>query len=222
MRHRPEYAAALSVCRDDLTEISRLSETAEPAAFGTRSLIWQQPDPVRATLEICWQRLPEGAFVSVDDGKNIIGYTSTIRLPEHRVLTPHDWHSITDNGTGRTHDPAGDWLYAAWLMITAGPGHCPLMHPLLPLVRAMVKLAREKDMKGVALPVPFPGYRPRSGTTEYQREILFGPENLQSNSLHLIGVACYEGLNHELALPAYLQGSRHAALMTWRNPDAST
>ncbi len=53
---------------------------------------------------------PEGQFVAEYDGK-IVGYCSTIMVPEKKALGAHTWREITGNGYGSTHNATGEYLY---------------------------------------------------------------------------------------------------------------
>ncbi|NPV50658.1 MAG: GNAT family N-acetyltransferase [Candidatus Methanofastidiosum sp.] len=63
-------------------------------------------DIIRAQIN----NFPEGHFVAVYEGK-IVGYCSTIRVPEKLALGHHSWKEVTGGGYGSTHDPKGTYLY---------------------------------------------------------------------------------------------------------------
>jgi len=203
------------VQQTDINSIAQWPDRAGTTSIGPRGLAWVQPNHTYDALTDCIQRFPEGAFVS-EDADAAIGFVSAIRLPAELVLSPHEWTSITANGTGASHDEFGDWLYACRLVLTVGPGHAPLMDELIPLLQALIGLAKATALTGVAIAVPFPGFNERSGTTEFQRASIAEPHDIVRSALHPIGCAVHVGFRHEIALPRYLGGARHAALMTWR------
>ena len=53
---------------------------------------------------------PEGVFIATLNDK-VVGYCATIRLPEAKIMAPHNWREITGDGFGSTHDIDGEWLY---------------------------------------------------------------------------------------------------------------
>ncbi len=161
-----------------------------------------------------------------ENGGSIIGYANAIRLSPRVALTTHDWVTATRDGTGISHDPPGNWLYVCWMLLTAGAGHQSLGPELSPLLDSLKTLAEQAGLEGVAIALPFPGKRERSGTTEFQKQALeegakdWGHPRLfgamgQSAS---INVALSDGFNHQIALPNYAGRSKHFALMVWRNP----
>lgn len=56
------------------------------------------------------RHFPEGHFVAVC-GKKIVGYCSSLRISGKLALNPHTWAQVTGQGTAKTDDPKGDYLY---------------------------------------------------------------------------------------------------------------
>lgn len=86
--------------RADIPNIKALSEKVYTKQWGYRS----------AELRGQMSRFAEGQFVAVLDGK-IVGYCTSIVLPEDKVLERHNWREVTGDGFGSTHNPKGDYLY---------------------------------------------------------------------------------------------------------------
>jgi len=59
---------------------------------------------------------PDGQFVAIFDG-HIIGYSSSIRILGETALQPHTWDEITNEGSGSTHHPCGDYLYGMEIFV---------------------------------------------------------------------------------------------------------
>lgn len=69
-------------------------------------------DVVRAQIN----NYPDGHFVAEYEGK-IVGYCSTIRVPEKIALGKHTWRGATGGGYGSTHDAKGDYLYGVDIFV---------------------------------------------------------------------------------------------------------
>jgi GNAT superfamily N-acetyltransferase len=59
---------------------------------------------------------PEGQLVAEDKGR-IVGHCATFRVKNEVALTPHTFREITQRGTFDRHDPEGDVLYGAEIMV---------------------------------------------------------------------------------------------------------
>jgi hypothetical protein len=211
------------VRQQDLKTIVDLQEQPGTNSVGRRSVAFVHPNHTQSSISSCLDRFPQGSFVSEEHGK-IVGFVSAIRFPGHQVLEMHKWAEITKDGTGVSHDPAGKWLYVCRMLLTAGPGHNSLGPELSPLLQALKTVAGQFALDGIAIALPFPGFRDRSGTTDFQRQCLVD-ESGDPHRPHLsamgpsasINVALNKGFSHEIALPDFTGGHRHFALMVWRN-----
>ena len=217
--------SARTVIHDDLNAIVKLQDNPGVDTLGQRSLAFVHPEHSGATVNACFDRFPQGAFVS-ENGGRIIGYANAIRLQPSVALTTHDWITATRDGSGISHDPAGSWLYVCRMLLTAGAGHQSLGPELSPILVSLKTLAEQAGLEGVAIALPFPGKRERSGTTEFQKKALeegakdWGHPHLSGamGPSASINVALSDEFNHRIALPNYAGKFKHFALMVWRNP----
>lgn len=217
--------SARTVIHDDLNAIVKLQDNPGVDTLGQRCVAFVHPEHSGATVNACFDRFPQGAFVS-ENGGRIIGYANAIRLQPRVALTTHDWITATRDGSGISHDPAGSWLYVCRMLLTAGASHQSLARELSPLLVSLKALVEQAGLDGVAIALPFPGKRERSGTTEYQKLALeegakdSGRPRLSGamGPSASINVALSDGFNHQIALPNYVGISKHFALMVWRNP----
>ena len=125
------------------------------------------------------------------------------------------------------HDREGQWLYVCRMLLTCGAGHQSLGPELSPLLEGMKTLAVQVGLAGVAVALPFPGLRERSGRTLHQRQCFEEGAQHRGGAGRLVGVtgsgvsinvAFDAGFTHQIALPNYTGGPKHFALMVWRNP----
>ena len=217
--------SAQTAFRHDLKIVVELQENPGVDTLGQRSVAFVSPQHSSATVAACFDIFPQGAFVNKAGG-HIVGYANAIRLSSRTALTAHDWKTATASGSGASHNPNGSWLYVCRMLLTAGAGHQSLGTELAPLLMSLKALAKQTGLKGVAIALPFPGLRDRSGTTEFQKQCLdeggkkFGRPHLLGaiGPSASINVALYKGFHHQTALPDYTGSSTHFALMAWRNP----
>ncbi|MVO15788.1 hypothetical protein [Parasedimentitalea huanghaiensis] len=102
------------------------------------------------------------------------------------------------------------------MLLTTGAGYQSLGPELSPLLVSLKNLAEKAGLEGVAIALPIPGKRERSGTTEFQRQTL--TEGAMGRSA-FINITLYAGFDHEIALPNYTGIAENFALMVWRNPE---
>lgn len=88
----------------DIPAIRALMRRVYPPPHGPEA-VWGEEN-LRRHLE----RFPEGQMV-VEGGQDLIGTSTTMRVPLAAALAPHTWSGITGGGSLSTHDPAGDALY---------------------------------------------------------------------------------------------------------------
>lgn len=163
----------------------------------------------------------QGQFVALFDGK-IVGYCSTIRVPESKALTKHTWTEITANGYGSTHDPQGDWLYGIEIFVDSDYRGLKIGDRFYKERRNLCKMLRLKGIAfGSRMPLMQKWFPKLSSPEEYldlvqQKKIKDPVLNLQiRNGFEPIGI-----------LPKYLPGDietkGYAAHMIWRNPEVQT
>lgn len=100
VRTRPEFAPALAalqhICYPTLSDEERFSEAQ-----------------YRKHLEI----FPEGQFTALRDGVPV-GGTSTVRMTvQFEQMPSHTFYQDIGGGWLTNHDPAGEWLYGADMMV---------------------------------------------------------------------------------------------------------
>ncbi|WP_107496814.1 hypothetical protein [Thalassobius sp. I31.1] len=217
---------ARPLSHDDLNAVVTLLKDAGVYTPGKRSVAYVHPDHSAANVVVCFDQFPQGAFASEEAGR-MIGYLNAIRLPSRIALSVPGWDAATGSGTGSAHDPAGDWLYVCRMLLTADAGHQSLSPELAPLLRALKALAIQENLEGVAIALPFPGKRERSGTTEFQKQCLLEGRRVDGQPYlsgtmgpsESINVALLEGFEHLIALPEYIERANHFALLVWHNPE---
>lgn len=67
-------------------------------------------------LESHQRRFPEGQLVAVE-GAEVVGHSASFVTTSERAFAPHTFREITARGTFETHDPTGDVLYGAEIMV---------------------------------------------------------------------------------------------------------
>lgn len=210
------YAAGRCAEKDDFKVMLHLPAHPGKDTVGPRSLAFCHPNHSEKVLEIYFSAFPQGIFVSEEDGQ-IISFACAIRTSERLIKVPIAWSEATCESRRLAHDPEGDWLYVGRLAYTAGPGHAHVSVEIGPLLVALQEMAVALNLKGVAFPAPFPGFRERSGTSKFQCSTIEESYSPVRSGLHPIGIAVDAGYQHEIALPNYLDNGKHFALMAWRN-----
>ncbi|MBI1493604.1 hypothetical protein [Halocynthiibacter styelae] len=217
--------SARPLSRDNLNTVVTLLKDAGGYIPHKRCVAYVYPDQSAANVAACFDQFPQGAFASEEPGR-MIGYLNAIRLPSRIALSVQGWDAATGNGAGSAHDPAGSWLYVCRMLLTADAGHQSLSPELSPLLRALKALAIQENLEGVAIALPFPGKRERSGTTEFQKQCLLEGRGVDGQPYlsgimgpsETINVALREGFEHLIALPDFLERASHFALLVWHNP----
>lgn len=93
-------------------EIPQLLEL-QHACYPTLSTIavWSEAH-LRRHMEV----FPEGQVVASKGGR-IVGHSASFRISSKKALQPHTFREITAAGTFANHDPEGDALYGAEIMV---------------------------------------------------------------------------------------------------------
>lgn len=198
----------------DLAAMTSLPKRPGQTSVGPHSLAFCHPNHSKETLEAYFSIYPSGIFVSERDGE-IISFLCAIRTTQKSIAEPIVWSDAFTRDTQVAHHKSGDWLYVKRLTYTAGPGHAHLSHEIEPLLTALQEQCSKLDLAGIAFPVTFSGLTDRPGTNEYQRSKIDDPSSFDRSGLRPLGIAYYIGFRHQLALPNYLGGARHFALMVW-------
>jgi GNAT superfamily N-acetyltransferase len=75
-----------------------------------------EPPPYLEGLFLAQRVFPQGQFVAIADNK-VVGYASSLLLDSEFDFLTSDWNTLTAWGTLANHDPEGDFLYAAEVLV---------------------------------------------------------------------------------------------------------
>ncbi len=166
-------------------------------------------------------KFPEGQFVAVYDGK-VAGLASTFRISEEVAFEPHDWGAITGGGYASQHDRNGDWLYGMEVIVHPEFRRLKIGQRLYD---ARKRLAQELGLKGIAFGGRLPGLAKRRAEFGVDAEAYF---NAVRDGVVRDPVAQFQmraGFEPVMLLENYLPEDKAsggmAALMAWRNPEAT-
>ncbi len=160
---------------------------------------------------------PEGQFVVVYEGE-IVGYASTMILPESRALAQHSWLEVTGGGYAAMHDRKGEWLYGTEICVDPERRRLRIGKRLYDARR---RLCQDLDLKGIAFGGRMPGFqrnKKKYGTPEAYIEAVKANEVKDPvATFHL-----NSGFEPERLLKAYYPSDKasggYGVLMVWRNP----
>lgn len=162
------------------------------------------------------RHFPEGQFVATH-GRDIIGHSASFITRSLLALAPHAFRDITKNGTFEGHDPKGDTLYGAEIMV----------HPVYrrqgvagKFYERRFELARRRGLRFFVAGGRIPGFeehRDQMSARAYVGEVVAGrlKDRVLSSQLRA-------GLRVADVLPGYLTDPRSgdfATLLIWENPD---
>ncbi|MFC4255354.1 GNAT family N-acetyltransferase [Altererythrobacter xixiisoli] len=175
------------------------------------------PPYTRSELRGQLNNYGEGCFLAVLDGK-VVGYCASMRLRGELALAQHSWDSITGNGYGSRHDPAGDWLYGYELCVDPKVRGTRIGRRLYEERRA---LAERLELKGIVFGGRMPNlarvWRRVDGPQDYLDRVVAGKLHdpvlrfQLANGFEPIGIL-------ENYLPEDRQSRAFAVQMVWRNP----
>lgn len=170
----------------------------------------------REHLDRHQHNFPQGQFVAVD-GPRIVGHCATFITRSEVALRPHTFREITHRGTFDGHDPNGDTLYGAEIMVHPEyrrQGTAKRFYETrFELVRS---LGLHYFVAGGRLP-GFDDHRAQLSIEAYVEAVLAGTLKDRVLSPQLRSGLRYRGL-----LPDYLNDPRsrnYASLLVWENPD---
>lgn len=161
-------------------------------------------------------RFAPGQLVAVEAGR-VVGFSASFIARSHQVRRPHTFREVTAMGTFEAHDPDGDTLYGAEMMV----------HPDMrergigrQLYNARFELARRLGLRYFVAGGRLPGYAAvaREVTIEdYVQSVVEG-----RRIDRVLTPQLRNGLRVEGILPGYLQDPNslnYAALLVWENTD---
>ncbi|MEO0862789.1 MAG: hypothetical protein AAFY65_19515 [Pseudomonadota bacterium] len=176
--------------------------------------LWARDPAAAKDLARAFDDFPEGALAVERDG-DAIGLGAALRVPSAQVLAPHTWQTIDEAARASVHLVGEDWLYLAHWTMAPPPGIGAQFQPTVALLQGYRDLVQKLRLRGLAVPAPFPGFRERSGRTDFQRAAIEDPGSAERSTTSFIGAAHEAGLRHRCALPNYRGDGRHRALMVW-------
>lgn len=161
------------------------------------------------------RNFPEGQFVA-DAGGRVVGYCATLRVPSGIALQPHTFREITGRGTFDTHDPAGDVLYGAEIMVHPDYRRRGIAKRFY---QVRFDLVRRSGIRYFAAGGRMPGFaehRHRMDADSYVRAVVAGRLTDRTLTAQL-----RSGLEVRGVLPEYLtdpKSGNYATLLVWENP----
>jgi ribosomal protein S18 acetylase RimI-like enzyme len=161
---------------------------------------------------------PDGQWVAEVGGK-VVGCCVNLRLPFKRATSQHTWKEITGNGTLDTHDPDGDTLYGAEIMVHPDQRRQGIGKMLY---RARFDYIREHDLRCFCAMGRIPGYASKGKSAglspgEYVQKVVDGEMNDRTLSAQIRSGCKVVG-----TVLDYLKDPKSgdaAAILIWENPD---
>jgi GNAT superfamily N-acetyltransferase len=166
-------------------------------------------------LEAHQRVFPEGQFVAIL-GKRVVGVCSTLITRSEIALRPHTFRDVTAKGTFATHDPTGDTLYGAEIMVHPDARRRGIASRFY---EARFALARRLGLRYFVAGGRLPGYGPlrdRMTVRSYIRSVEQGRRTDRVLSAQL-----KNGLKVADVMPDYLNdpnSANFATLLVWENP----
>lgn len=154
----PDHPAVSPVVRprvvEDIPAIRDLMRRVYPPPHGPEA-VWGVEN-LRRHLE----RFPEGQMV-VEAGRDLIGTSTTMRVPRAQALAPHTWSGITAGGSLATHEADGEILYGVNIAVDPawqgrGVGRR--------LYEARIALGRRLGCRAFVAGARIPGYHHHAAT----------------------------------------------------------
>jgi len=149
-------------------------------------------------------------------GARVVGFSASFVTSSRRALRPHTFRDITANGTFGSHDPEGDTLYGAEIMVHPSLRRLGIARRFY--VRRL-RLARRLGLRYFVAGGRLPGFEAfarRMTAKEYVDEVVAG--RLEDR---VLSVQLKMGLRVRRVLPGYLSDPRSgnfATLLVWKNP----
>lgn len=170
----------------------------------------------REHLESHLRTFPEGQFVAVDDGR-IVGYSACLIVSSKRAFRPHSFREITGQGTFNTHEPTGDVLYGAEIMVDPEFRRRGIGNKFYEM---RFELVRRLRLRFFAAGGRIPGYhdwQAKLSAKEYVDRVIRG-----RISDRVLSTQLRAGLKVRAVLPGYMRDPKScdfATLLVWKNPE---
>ncbi len=194
---------------EDFDEVLALQALAYPVL--STVAVWR-----REHLESHLRNFPEGQFVAEVDGR-VVGHSASFLVRSRRALARHTFREITARGTFDSHDPEGDLLYGAEIVVLPDYRRRGIAKKFY---EARFDLARRLRLHWFAAGGRLPGYAEVAGKwtpEQYVRRVARG-----DISDRVLSPQLRSGLRVVDVLPNYLDDPsslNFASLLIWENPD---
>lgn len=159
---------------------------------------------------------PEGQFVAEREGR-VVASCANLIVRSDAALNPHTYAAITGRGTFSTHDPTGDTLYGAEIMVHPDHRRQGIARKLY---ERRFELCRRMGLRYFVSGGRLPGFaehRDRMGVERYVASVLRGEVTDRTLTAQVA-----VGLGVRSILPGYIsdpKSGNFATLLAWENPD---
>lgn len=166
-------------------------------------------------LESHQRVFPEGQNVAVAS-KRVVGLGSTFITRSEIALQPHTFRDITARGTFANHDPNGDTLYGAEIMVHPDMRRRGIASKLY---EVRFSIARQLGLRYFVAGGRLPGYaavRDEMSVWAYVQSVVQGRREDR-----VLNAQLRSGLRVAGVLPNYLtdpNSANYATLLVWENP----
>jgi GNAT superfamily N-acetyltransferase len=199
----------------------RPTEPGDFPAIGrlARRVYPDDPDPWPGEyLQMQIRRFPEGQLVAIDGASGeLVGMAASLRIEPDRYSWNASYVAMTDDGAFTNHDPRGQTLYGAEVMVDPS---CRRRGVGSAIYAARFALARRLGVDAILAGARLPGYdryAAMMSAEEYVARVVKGQLADPTLSFQL-----RHGFTVLGVVPRYVDDrpSRdHAALIEWLNPD---
>lgn len=173
--------------------------------------LWRRPH-----LENHQAKFPDGQLVALHEGE-IIGFSASFVVSSRRWFRPHTFREVTTLGTFDAHDPTGDTLYGAEIMVDPAHRRKGIARRFY---QARFDLVRRLGLHFFAAGGRVPGYARVKGDVPIDRYV---DEVVRGDRVdRVLTPQLRAGLRVLMVLPEYLEdpnSENYATLLVWENPD---
>jgi GNAT superfamily N-acetyltransferase len=193
----------------DIPGIISLQYRAYPVMSGVA--VWGE-----AHLASHQRVFPQGQLVALLEGE-VVGHAANFLTSSERALHPHSYREITARGMFTDHDPAGDTMYGAEIMVDPRVRRRGIATRLY---ETRFRLIHEMGLRYFVSGGRLPGYedfQDRMSIEDYVRSVVRGERLDRTLTMQLKSGLRVEGILHD-----YIRDPRsggYASLLVWENPD---